>query len=266
MRDDKADDYPDSTEAITAAMIGHSEARIEYWAQSEAAAMRVADACISSALGTGRRRTGLDVGTGEGRLLPWLADHADTVIAVDPDEERLAEAKANTLAAVGTEFRFSRLLAATSDGERASVVLCSHVLQHVTRTAQDELLDSVSEVAAAKAILIVLFTHGSSDRTFTVERLVNGQNVAERVSRADFEARATGEVTDGLPIRHVDPSEIAGRLGPAGWTELARWQHHVRLADRPAEISDDIVANACASDSAVPTGRDMMIVFRRGSA
>lgn len=258
--------YPDPTEGITAAMIGLSEEDRGYWSQSESVALKIAARCVADHFGPGRVRAAIDVGTGEGRLLPWLADSAHTIAAVDPDPERVATAS-NRWTATGradTTITFVTDLATCAPTGSSAVILCSHVLQHIPVQRQRELLDDVSALASDDAALILLFTQGTTDESFVLERTAAGQHVVEPTDQATFEAHASTPVDGVLPVRFVRPEDVRTHLATHGWREHSRWEHHVRLENRTPSILDDLVANADSAAEQPSPARDILMIFTRG--
>lgn len=254
--------YPDPTDDITAAMISGVVDGTDYWQLSEQQALTVADRALSRWVGDHRVRVAVDVGTGLGRLLPWLATRAERVVATDPDGRRLAVA---VQAAEHLEnVEFSELDAVNSSV--ADLILCSHVLQHVPIATQDALLVNVSRVATDRAALVLSYTHATAGERYVIERINGAQHHAEEVDETTFNEYATRPWTTSgeifLPVRYVDSSDVERALKRCGWYELLRWEHHIDVVDIEPTISDDLIVNARVHD--IPfRGRDVMSVFRK---
>lgn len=168
----------------------------------------------------------VDVGGGEGRLLPVLAARAEEVVLVEPDATRLARAerraaeRALTNAAFAGQDARSFAEAATT---RFDLVVCSHVIQHVSRRQRAPLLAALRRLLADEGHALVTFpaTDRARSRYLVSQRAPGSATVsttavtARRFDRV-AEARPTDEPSPGLPVWHAPPHLVARGLERAG--------------------------------------------------
>jgi SAM-dependent methyltransferase len=254
--------YPDPTDEITAAMISNVVAEADYWRLSEQQALAVVERALKGWVADRRARLAVDVGTGFGRLLPWLATCAERIVATDPDERRLAGAVRAASQMNNVEFAELDAVAASV----ADLILCSHIIQHVPLAVQDTLFANISRVATDRAALVVSYAQATSGDRYVVESIKHGEHHVDEIDETSFNeyatnpGRADGEIL--LPIRYVDSESVERALSRRGWYEVLRWEHHIDAARFEATIVDDLVVNSQIHDVAI-RGRDVMSIFKK---
>lgn len=231
--------YPDEGDALTCALI-ETEFESEYWQESEA---RVLQCAVQAVQQLPRPRAMVDFGCGQGRLLPLFAPLVDTLTALEPDPTRCAHARRTALSLGGgvqaREGDHHSLKARAYD-----VLLCSHVLQHLTGPAAQEVFSALSRAARPGALLLLTTTHatGESD-AYTVERFVRGARTVRALSRAEFDAwRPQSGV---LPVRYFARRTVKELLYAHGFSLQRTLYYHYGARVNPAmEVAVDEARNA----------------------
>jgi SAM-dependent methyltransferase len=222
--------YPDAGDRVTSSFIKQHEPYPGYWASSEERALRQVGTQLSATLGSRDRVRALDAGCGEGRLLRWIARFASKITAVDPDSERLnaARKRAAELPA-GTEATFRQSPITDLSGGPFELVVCSHVIQHVPTTELVPILRRFHEITADGAALVLSFSRAPVGQGgYSLDRLERGEVRSQRVDRRQFNQACTARnACETLPVRHVDPEELAAEAAGAGWLASWDWTYHV---------------------------------------
>jgi len=196
--------YADQGDVLTDQLI-QREYDPDYWGRSEDAVLDRAVAAIRARFGEERMQSLrlLDLGCGEGRLIPRFAALLGSVTALEPDPERCAGAaglvrkesleNAEVLNLTGGEYRQKR------PGERFDVVLCSHVFQHIGFETFAGILEDIRAMANPGALFLftTTFTAGT-ENVYTAEFLSEGER---KVIRTDAEGFAAAvELPDVLAV------------------------------------------------------------------
>jgi SAM-dependent methyltransferase len=222
--------YPDTGDRVTSSFIQQHEPYSGYWASSEERALRQVCAQLSATLGSRDRVRALDAGCGEGRLLPWIARFASKITAADPDAERLSAARKRAAELpAGTVATFRQSSITDLSGGPFELVVCSHVIQHVPTTELVPILKRLHEVTADGAALVLSFSRAPIGQGgYSLDRIEHGEVRSHRVGRQQFDQALTaGNALETLPVRHVDPEELAAEAAGAGWTASWDWTYHV---------------------------------------
>ena len=257
--------YPDEDDRITSRFIEEAEPFPGYWAESDERAMARAGAELAKLLGPRETVRALDAGCGPGRMFPWLARLAATIVAVDPDAARLA---VGAEVAHGLGADITTLTTDVHDlvAEPFDLVLCSHVIQHIPTAELVPLLTRLGGFTAPGGLLMLTYTRAPvGEERYTLDRIAGSGVESEVVDRARFdEATRGGRDAETLPIHHRDPVRLAELGRSLGWTQLWSWSFHVLdswPAFGPAQDRDELV-NA-SPDLLRRFGRDVVVLWRR---
>jgi SAM-dependent methyltransferase len=267
MTSDDAYRYPDTDDRITLQFIAQSEPFPGYWGGADERAMSRAARELDDLLPQRTDVHALDAGCGPGRMLPWLSGRAGRITAMDPDANRLAEARqvATDLADAATIS-----LAATSAHELADgpfdLVLCSHIIQHIPTATVPPLLTRLRELTRPGGILMLSYARApaGADR-YSVDRIVGDRTETEWVDQVRFDEVAGGP-SDGtaLPIHYRDPFRLAEFGASLGWREVWSWSFHA-LDDFgviDAHVDRDVLVNG-TPELRRQFGRDIVVLWRR---
>lgn len=257
--------YPDRGDRVTTLFIEQHEPYPGYWESSERRALGQLGTRLAAGLDARGDVRALDAGCGEGRLLPWIAGFSAEITAVDPDVERLAVAQ-TVAVPENAEVTFRPSPITGLSGGPFDVVICSHVIQHVPTADLVPILENLYAVSAPGGWLALSFSRAPVGRGgFSLDRIEQGGVRPERVGRHAFD-RALGceHEPATLPVRHVDPQELAIEASNAGWQPVWDWTYHV-LED--LGVVDEYVDRDELVNGSPPLrrdlGRDIVTLWRR---
>lgn len=226
--------YPDPDDAITNRMIV-SLSQLDRWAAEEES---VLSRLISFIAQLDEPRSLLDVGAGEGRLAARLSPLFRRAVLVEPDEDR-ARSIARVVGRNDAVFPYrvtSRLEEAAEDAPY-SVVLISHVVQHVAFDLASELVERSAALCVRGGIIYLSTNLSRHDHGYHAESVSDaGQLSVQALTREDFDeltrvsagvlpihsfpesylttilARANVEVIEALPFHQVAAAAVDEKL------------------------------------------------------
>lgn len=257
--------YPDGQDELTAVFVRDREPYPGYWDESD----RLAMAQLDEALDLGAREgvRALDAGCGHGRLLPWISRRAAHVTALDPDAERLVEAR-RAFEQLASDTTVEFLVGDVSVlGEREfDLMLSSHVMQHVPTSVVPDMFAGFAAVAGPRAVLVVICCRAPEGRgNFSIDRLEDGRVVVEPATREQFDAACSAPAEEGvLPVRRIDPQDLYREAAAEGWRPVWTWSYHFLGIDPGGRPADERLnrEGPITCDAA----RDMIAVFSRTAA
>lgn len=257
--------YPDRDDRITAHFIEQSEPYTGYWNLSELRAFNLAVRRLERILGTRKHITALDAGCGQGRLLPLLTQLAGEITGVDPDPDRLAVARKQAEYLQTRKLNFELSAIADFSSKPFDLVVCSHVIQHVSTSEVIPLLERLHRLTTPTGVLLLSYARAPvGQESFSVTRLKEGRVQSYPVSSEQFDATVHQPAPGGdLPVHFVDPLELTEQARGIGWTEDWNWTYHIidDLGDIDDRVDRDKVVN-----SFYPLwknlGRDLMTLWR----
>ena len=193
----------------------------------------------------------LDLGAGLGTQTAWLANHAETVVAAEPDAEyvRLLESRFRQVPPV-------RVVHATAENlplsETFDTVVCFNVLEHVAADAK-ALERAYASLERGGRLLLLVPAHpalyGAIDRMVLHERRYTKRELRAKLLRAGFEVET---------LRHVNP------VGAVGWLISSRLLRQDHVPAGPLRLYDRLVPLLRALDRAsLPFGLSLWAVARR---
>lgn len=222
--------YPDCEDRILNSFVSQTEPYKGYWLESENRALaRLAD-YLGEALPPRDWVRALDAGCGPGRALPWIAKFASRICAIDPDTDRLASARnldfKTEAGETAVEF-YNVTIDQMRDGQY-ELIVCNHVLQHVSTEASRAMLVTFRNLAAQGSVLVVSFSRSAiGNESFGIAYMDDGNPNFELVDRATFNAVADGKGRTGIvPVRKFDPDVFAAEALAAGWVVKWSWTYH----------------------------------------
>lgn len=257
--------YPDTGDRITNVFLQQEEPYPGYWETSERRALDLVAGRLDGVFGPRGETRGLDAGCGHGRLLPWIARFAGQVVGVDADPARLALARTFAETVDADVTMLDGAIEDLGNGP-FDLVVCSHLIQHMVTTRVPRLLGRLHALTAPGGYLLISYRRaGEAGERFGVRTLENGQIVEEALDRGRFDelCARTADV-EMLPVREVDPGQLAGMARGLGWTETWSWTYHVLddLGVVDEYVHRDELVNATPSLRRA-LGQDMMALWRR---
>lgn len=251
-------EYPDKMDRITAEFIASHEPYEGYWSESEVRALENLERHLASrGILPDRSRTVLDAGCGEGRLLSWFGRFGREIVALDPDEQRLAKAET-----IFTEASFVQGYPGELAHEPFDITVCSHVIQHVSSEDLTPLLAELRTLTKPDGLLVLMFSRAPVGcEGFYIATL--GKEHSVDVHQFNNVLRSGAEKQ--LPFRLFDPEKLKETARGLGWMPEWEWTFHV------LDNTDDLGEDLKTRDDKVNAdlllsrrlGRDMMMVWRR---
>jgi SAM-dependent methyltransferase len=257
-------DYLDIWDSLIATDVRNIEPYPGYWEDSEGDAFRAVEP-MKRAL----RRRLLDVGCGNGRLIPRFANYFAEVVAIDPDRDRVERARALAAASGVKNVTFmacSFADAAPSIG-KFDMVLCSHVIQHLSTEECQALVRGVNSVLDDTSIVVLLTTHSKSTGDVSALWRFDSDRqrlVPEKLRNSDELDRylAGAPSPDVIPSRSFSIRSVERLMYP--WRIEAIRVFH---ATYPFNILDRVAFRDCLINLAPVRryfGSDLLVVGRKG--
>jgi Methyltransferase domain len=164
------------------------------------------------------RKVAIDFGTGQGRLIPMLASLWSQVVAYDPDVTRLSQARdfcrRLQLQNVNLTSELDEIPVLIDGGP--SLVLCSHVLQHIPSQQVPGLVQSLSNLSGNESrILLFLSGRARRARYYIAGTCSERPHEAIEVPRELFD-QWTADGRQGLPVAHLETRGIVALLIRSG--------------------------------------------------
>jgi len=187
----------------------------------------------------------IDVGAGQGRLVPAIGARASSMVLLEPDllrariagqvAARLPECDAEVVVADATTYTTYR---------KFDVIVCSHVIQHVTSSHRRPLLESLRNLCAPWGVLLMTYpnTDNGKEAYYISEQEASAVAVAtSEATRSAFDRciAGSGGTSDGvkrLGIWHSAMEDVPQLHTSSGFRVLDhgayRWfEHWVRFKD-----------------------------------
>ncbi len=192
--------YPDEGEALTISLIGETEPYPGYWEASEAGVLDRAVKIIKKKYMNGNL---LDVGCGFGRLILKFSPYFHKVTGLEPDKGRFEVSRQN-INKWGLAQKVELLNGSVElleENNVYDVILCSHVLQHITEDTANSLVIKFRKLLKKDGMLILTTSHSLIEKDLYYKSYFNSDNkrVEAEITKSEFN---TIENSNGvLPIK-----------------------------------------------------------------
>lgn len=165
----------------------------------------------------------LDIGCGQGRLLPYFKDCFQSIVAIEPDPCRLEDAKKALMLASNIQF-IHAFIQQFIFPRRFDFIVCSHLIQHMPTDEIESILSTVLSFMKPHAHLMLSTTNWLDDvDQFEIRNTLN--NEFKIVSEAEFNECA--RVSDRrLPTRHFSEKTLIQLLTDAQFDILFLKKYH----------------------------------------
>jgi len=259
--------YPDPRDHITTSWLDQAgESYAAYFSQSEESVLTwaLSSFCLRA------EATLLDVGCGDARLLPHLQRRFARLTLLEPDPTRAEAARSRTeREGLGhkVELRQERLEEYPL-GSRFDVVLCSHVLQHLSSDAAPGFLARLTGLLADDGLLILTTCHSEREEHFDRSWLEDGVGRSEDVDRETFDSLAARGQEGVLPTRFFTLASLEALLVQAGLRPAGRRVFHLDAKSWRAlggGLEADVLANRTPEDQE-RLGTDVLVLAHRAPA
>jgi 2-polyprenyl-3-methyl-5-hydroxy-6-metoxy-1,4-benzoquinol methylase len=255
--------YPDLKDEITAVFIGINEPYEGYWAESENYVLNIMKKHIEQN-DKSEKKSLLDAGCGEGRLIPDFSKYFDYMLAIDPDKSRLSIAK-ETIQNLGISDKVhfdDTPIQELEEQEKFDVILCSHVLQHVHLDLVPKIIDKLKRILKESGLLFILTCHSTTGNDYFVKEFFDGPNfVEEIIDEKEFNSLVYG--INQLPIHLFSRKGIEETLAKSDLEIIDYKVFHILEKDLgTSNISErDLLINQ-SPDLQDKYGRDVFVAAR----
>lgn len=255
--------YPDQNESITSALIANHEPYDGYWQESEQKLIQVMKKHIEEQ--PSKKQLFLDAGCGHGRMLIEFNDLFYKGIGVDPDSARLQKASRNiAIKNLSKKITFQNTtIEETELNEKADIILCSHVLQHIGTAAVDDILQKFRVLISDQGLLFITTCHSTTtEDSYSKSRYQNGVFSEDWIDKEEFNSLVTNSKSF-LPAHFFTKLSLENLLEKAGF-EIIDFQVYHILGDvnglNDTKMRDSFVNEN--TDRQEKYGRDLFVVAR----
>jgi ubiquinone/menaquinone biosynthesis C-methylase UbiE len=258
--------YPDINDRITVSLIDEKEPFAGYWIKSEKATLNVIKKLIAEHSGNNKLQWLLDAGCGTGRLLPEFEGYFQHILAIDPDSSQIEKAKS-----LANKYGFlDKVVFDTISADKLhwknetiDIILCSHVLQHVSTDSVSRILQNFFRVSKKKGLLFIMTTHSKENQDYYVKAYVkDSEMVEERIDKDEFDSLISNN-KNILPLHFFSLKNITQIVENSGFSLLSFRSYHILgkipLIDRV--VGRDKLVNHCTFLK-TRLGRDMLIICK----
>lgn len=257
--------YPDKDDKLTCQLID-TEYNGAYWQKSEEQILSYAIEQVRSLAsyrrGKNKKVSFLDLGCGMGRLIPIFAGEVDEVTAVEPDSNRFEKA---LMAGKWAEERYGHTVnMVQGDAEslpsdkKYSIILSSHVLQHIKCEMADDLMLKMSKRLEPGGLLLITTTYtAEEDDLFFKESWKDGMRSCEATDEDGFNEAYTKEGI--LPVRQLSEKSIMNMAQAHNLDFVRMDRYHYKGHQN---ISEDAKANLSGDNEGA---RDVLYIFKKRS-
>src|SRR4051794_17898257 len=178
--------YPDAEDRIPATVVlREGDVSDEDWrARDEQLIHRAAQ------LRDGPIRSALDAGAGRGRLTGAIAAVAGDVVSLEPDPLRAAAARAE-IGRHPAAIRVERCALASYEAPCSfDLVVCSHVVQHLSYRAQERAVRALRRLTCDGGVLVLMAVTTDAGQGALYETRLSGSDVAVTYERSSGDRHA----------------------------------------------------------------------------
>jgi SAM-dependent methyltransferase len=178
--------YPDINDSLTIKMIGDIKRFPHDWGQDEDRVLSIAEKYIKR-LAT-KNLVLIDAGCGEGRLIKKFEKYFSKIIAIEPDKSRLkvAERMAKENGFSNKVIFYQEQIEDMKKDIEADVIICSHVIQHVSTKMVLNILRKMSQLLKPGGLLIMLAPYSYGRSYHTKSYLEDGCLIEKKINVGDF--------------------------------------------------------------------------------
>ena len=253
--------YPDVNDALTVELID-SSFNSRYWEESERNVLNYAKEYMAGSFDRELKKLShLDLGCGEGRLIPEFAEMEASVTGLDPDSVRLERAKETVsekeLKNVLLFNDYSSSFLEKFPETCFDTVLCSHIFQHISHDITAGILEDLGKMTSEDSVIIITTTFAAGEENiYSKEYFSEGKRVSEITDISGFE-EAMGNVGT-LPVCRFSRSYFEKLLKEKGFETVYFAAYHFEDAD---EASQDRQLNQ--SQENLSKARDAFYIVKK---
>lgn len=230
--------YHDKNDALTIALINKIEPYQKYWEKSEKRILEIIDRYLEQT--TNKSQILLDVGCGNGRLLPRFNKKFEKMVVIEPDIDRL-----NSTIHLSKEIDLHKKCQFLNykiedyiTTEKFDCILCSHIIQHVSVEILSKILAKLRQCIKNSGALFLMTCHSHKrEDYFAKDYFLNRSIYEDVIDKREFEKlikSSSGE----LPIHFFTYRSLKKLINDAGFKIIGYQVFHIlfnyNLVDRIA--------------------------------
>ena len=221
--------YPDVADRITERVI--ESFGEEAWRIEEEYVLYEAMRCINN--DKIRVRFILDAGCGTGRLFYIIRRiKNDEMFGVDIDPSRLAKASAMAHKLGNTIHLICADLSKIALNIKCDVIICSHVLQHVSRRCAIEILKNFKRLLNRRGLLVLMVSKSSSNEYYLMVKKRGRNVISQKIDAKTFDSLCLKNKPGLLMVRKFDILKLRQDLERLGFKVLKVYSYHVKIPFR----------------------------------
>lgn len=175
--------YPDVDDTNTLIFIENNEPYKGYWEKSENEVLNQ----FRSLSKKKNHKKILDIGTGNGRLIPYYQNFFSDITVIDPDIKRLNVAKGVLKNHKNVKFIQSTLLNSNLKDEKYDIILCAHVLQIIRTPYIKQFVAKMYKHLKPEGRLVILCTHAKGNKDYYKKNYIAYSDIKSKfISQKEF--------------------------------------------------------------------------------
>ena len=178
--------YSDLKDKIRDTFIGINESYEGYWEESENYVLDKMKKHINENL-PNESKSLLDAGCGEGRLTVYFSEHFTHILAIDPDEHRLNNAR-KTIEGLGILDKVdfdATPIEELEENEKFDVILCSYVMQHVHTSLVPKIIKKFTNLLKSPGLLFITSCHSTKREDYFAKNFLQDSKLIEETIDQD---------------------------------------------------------------------------------
>ncbi|MCG8542551.1 MAG: class I SAM-dependent methyltransferase [Clostridia bacterium] len=176
----------------------------------------------------------LDAGCGDGRLIGKYKDHFKEITVLERDKSN-AKKIINLINYFNIKEKVKLQLGKIQDLEenkKFDVIICSHVLQHISITDCEDVVKKFSRIVKPKGLLFILVSHSETPRDIFTKISRNKDKIKEKEITVD-EFNYLTEVCGEVPVRKFTKESIQNLAEKYDFQTLKYGVYHMINRERP---------------------------------
>ena len=249
--------YPDKNEKLTCLLI-NTEYDENYWTESE---KNVLNMIITRIKKLPKKPNLLDLGCGMGRLFSVFAPYVESITGVDPDINRLNEAKkeARTLSNINIKLINGDI--SKVEQNTYETVLISHIFQHIPIKTIENIVEKLSKIVPIGGVVCTTTTFTYLDKdVYTIEYLKQGKRVSKVVDEEIFNNNISNSGT--LPVREMSLNTMKKIFKKYGFELEKMVGYHFKKEKAKENLSIEY-DNKMNNSGKIKNAKDSMYIFRK---
>jgi 2-polyprenyl-3-methyl-5-hydroxy-6-metoxy-1,4-benzoquinol methylase len=221
--------YSELNDKMITDLIDKSEPYNGYWQESERYILELMRKHIRENIKNDDNWL-LDAGCGVGRLLPEFVSEFSHVMAIDPDENRLMQAK---------EFTEKQNISESIVLEVSSIedlcfqgqfdaILCSHVLQHIDTALVPIIIEKMRSLLKKQGIILITTCNSSTGYDHFIKNVSNRLGYTEEIiSEDEFNSLIVNTRTNLGPVHFFSRNNLEAILEKNGFEIMTFRTFHI---------------------------------------